>query len=139
MTKRFEIVKPKSLTDPAYADVEYLIRWIGADGADYQYLFYDAEFMESVKTDIINNTESTNIEALLADEDRNIVLMASDLSKNDLTIFAQMFRNKYVTRIKLDGTIERYGVDSNSFKYKLSGLRYNIEFSVKQYSRPQWK
>jgi hypothetical protein len=139
MSKRYEIVTPRSASDAAYADVEYLIRWIGADGADYQYMFYDAAFSESVKSEVINQKSSTNIQALLGEENRNITLTASDLSKNDLTIFAQLLRNKFVTRLKLDGTIERYAVDGNSFKYQLSDLRYNISFDLVQYSREQWK
>lgn len=139
MAKRFEIIKPKSIADPAYADVEYVLRWIGADGADYLYLFYDAEFSESQSNDVINITDSNNIQSLIGVEKRSIKLTASDLSKNDLSVFAQMLRNKYVTRLKIDGTTERYAVDSNSFQFRPSELRYNLTFEIIPYSRPQWK
>ena len=139
MGKVFELVRPNSVTDPTYADSEYLIRWIGRNGADYVFMFYDAELAQGVKASVINERSSTRIESLIDSENRRVTLTADDLSKNDLEIIAGMFINKYVSRIRLDGTIERYAVDSNSFKYTLSELRYSLSFDIINYSRPVWR
>ena len=139
MGKLFEIVRPNSVDNEAYAEYEYLLRWVGRDGADYQYLFYDAEFDERVRTEVINEKSSTRIESLIDSEERTITLTANDLSENDLKVMSSMLMNKYVTRIKLDGTTERYGVESNSFNYRKSDLRYDLSFDIIQYSRALWK
>jgi hypothetical protein len=126
----FELVRPKSLTDPAYAEFEYLLRWIGRDGSDYIYMFYDAEIFNSVKNEVVNAESLTRIEALISEETRSIILKADDLSLNDLKVIGEMFANKFVTRLKLDGTIERYAPDSNSFNYELMQGRYEVEISL---------
>lgn len=131
MSKIFKIVRPKSLTDSNYEDYEYLIRWIGRDGADYQKMFYDAEFDQAVSGTIINELDPDNIEQLIDSESRNIKLYCNDLSKNDIIIIGSLFANKFVTRLKKDGTVERYAPDSNSFNYRLMNGRYEVEFNLR--------
>jgi hypothetical protein len=128
MSKIFEIVRPKSIDDPAYADFEYLIRWIGRDGAEYLYMFYDADISQRVNSEVVNRFG--DIAALIDSENREITLTANDLTKNDLTVIAKMFSNTYVTRLLQDGTTERYAPKANSFSYRLMGLTYDIEFTL---------
>ena len=128
MSKIYEIVRPKSLTNSDYEDFEYLIRWIGRDGADYQYMFYDAELSNSIKNEIINDTG--NVEALISAINKKITLTATDLSKTDLLVIGELLENKFVTRLLKDETIERYAPDSNSFKYRLMDGTYSIEFDL---------
>lgn len=129
-SKLFEIVRPKSLTDPLYEDYEYLIRWIGRNGADYQLMFYDIEVQRRTRSEIINSESSDNIEALISKEEQSITIFADDLSKNDLIVVLQMLGNKFVTRLKKDDTIERYAPDQNNYKYRLKDGRYEIEITL---------
>jgi hypothetical protein len=137
--KTFELIRPRSLQDSAYEDHEYLIRWIGRDGADYQLMFYDAEFEQRTKGEVINQQSATNIETLLENESRTVSLVADDLSRTDLAVVLQLFANKFVTRLLKDGTITRYAPDQNSFKYALSDGRYNVEIKLIQSDLPVWK
>lgn len=130
MSKIFELVRPKSLDDSAYEEFEYLIRWIGRDGADYLYMFYDVEINQAVKNEIINELSATNIETLITSESKAITLTASDLSKNDLNVILELLSNKFVTRLLKSGLSERYALLPNSFKYRLSGLTYELEFDL---------
>jgi len=129
-SKLFEIVRPRSLTDPNYAAYEYLIRWQGRDGADYIYMFYDAEIKVSVKNTVINEQDANRIEAIGISEPREITLTASDLSENDLNVMRQLLQNKFVTRLHKDGTVTRYAPDANSFTSRLMDLKYEIEFTL---------
>lgn len=128
MSKIFELIRPKSLDDPAYENYEYLIRWIGRDGSEYLWMFYDAEISQRINSEIANRLG--DIAALIDSENRQISLTANDLTANDLLIIAEMFTNQYVTRLLKDGTIERYAPEANSFSYRLMGLTYEIEFTL---------
>jgi hypothetical protein len=139
MSKIFELVRPKSLQNADYADHEYLIRWIGRDGADYQLMFYDAEFERKTSGEVVNSESSTRIESLISSETRSVTLVANDLSRNDLDVVLQLFGNKFVTRLFKDGTTERFAPDSNSAKWQLSDGRYDIEIKLIQSNLPVWK
>jgi hypothetical protein len=138
MGKIFEIVRPKSLNDADYEPFEYLIRWKGKNGADYLYMFYDAELQNRVRNEVINS-HGTNIKALPSTEERSVNLIAVDLSLNDLEIIAQMFSCTFVTRLKRDSTYERYASDATSFKRRLMDGRYRIEFTLIMSDATTWK
>lgn len=135
----FKVIRPKSLTDAAYADFEYLIRWIGRDGSDYLYMFYDAEFENRVDTEVINREDSDYIQSLINRVGRSITLTTNDLSLNDLKIIGQILENKRVTRIKKDGTYEYYAPDGNRFNYRLLNGRYELEFDLVMVDIKSWK
>lgn len=137
--KLFKVVRPRSLTDPNYAYYEYLIRWTGRDGADYIKMFYDAEFSVSVKNSVINEQDSVRIEAINITESRVVTLTADDLSLNDVQVIGQLFQSRYVTRLKKDGTTERYAPDANSYKYRLMDGRYEVEFNLILSQVALWK
>lgn len=137
--KVFQIVRPRSLTDENYSDFEYLIRWIGRDGSDYVYMFENAEFDIRVKNSIINETDKARIQAVNIEEARTIKLTANDLSKNDLLVIAEIFQNKFVTRIRKDGTVERYAPDANSYRWELLDGRYEVSFSLRMHEVSLWK
>ena len=138
MTKKFKIVRPKSLINSDYEEFEYLIRWIGRDGADYQKMFYDVEIRQQTRGEVINSESSINIENALKSEGISITLFADDLSSNDIDIILMLFANRFVTRLKKDGTIERFAPDENSFKKRLSDGRYEIEFNLIASDLPIW-
>jgi hypothetical protein len=124
----FKLIRPKSLINPEYEDFEYLIRWIGRDGSEYLKLFEDAEFEHEIESSLIN-TETTP-EALISRIGRSVSLKADDLSLNDVKIIGQLFENKFVTRLKKDGTYERYAPDATTFRYRIMDGRYELEFKL---------
>ena len=128
--KKYEIIRPKSIDNESYAEYEYLIRWKGRNGADYIFMFYDAEIDNDIRSEVINRESSTNIQSLNDNVKRSISLYAGDLSQNDLNVIGEMFSNKYVTRLKKDGTIERYAPDRNRFKYRLKDGRYELNIDL---------
>ena len=137
-TKKFYIEYPKSQASSDYEQFEYLIRWIGRDGSDYTYMFYDAEMSIKINNTIINR-DSDNIQSLIESNENEIMLTANDLSRNDLTIIAQILEQKYITRLLKDGTTERYAPDSNSFNYRLLDGRYNLTFKLIAIDTKTWK
>lgn len=139
MGKLFQIVRPLSLTDTNYAAYEYLIRWTGRDGADYIYMFYDVEYNIRVQNDIINDKNKDRIEAINLTEGASITLTASDLSLNDLQVIRQLMQNKFVTRLKKDGTVDRFAPDGNSFSFRLMDGRYEVSFTLILSSVALWK
>jgi hypothetical protein len=128
--KKYEVIRPKSLQSSAYEDFEYLIRWVGRDGSEYLFMFYDVEIQRRIRSEVINSESSDNIEALISEEKRNISLFADDLSEADLNIILQLFGNKFVTRLKKDDTIERFAPEANNYKYRLIEGHYEIEFTL---------
>ena len=138
-SKKFQVVRPRSLTDPNYSEYEYLIKWIGRDGSDYVYMFENAEFDIRVKNSLINESDPARIQAVNISEERAIRLTANDLSKNDLAVIAEIFQNKFVTRIKKDGTVERYAPDANSYRWELLDGRYDVSFSLRMHEVSLWK
>jgi hypothetical protein len=139
MSKIFEVVTPKSLSNSAYADYEFLLRWVGRDGSDYQYMFYDAEIDNRIDTDPINTESTTNIQSLISRNGRKITLTANDLSRSDLLIIGQIMETPKIQRMKIDGTVEYYAPESNSFKYRMIGGRYDIEFTLIMSDVKTWK
>ena len=138
MSKIYKIEYPKSYNNSAYEPFEYLIRWIGRDGSDYLYMFYDAELSIRINSTIINR-EDTNIQSLIEANENEVVLTANDLSRNDLTIIGQILEQKYITRIYKDGTTKRYTPDNNSFTYDLLDGRYNLKFKIVAENIKTWK
>ena len=138
-SKKFEIVRPKSLTNPELAAYEYVIRWVGRDGSDYLYMFYDAVLQNKVSNTVINPEDCDRIESLIDSESRSVTLTANDLSRNDLDVMGQMFANKFVQRLNLDGTIERYAPDANSYTKKESDGRYDVSFTLIRTDLKVWK
>lgn len=130
MGKIYEIIRPKSLYNADYEEFEYLIRWIGRDGSDYLFMFFDAEIQQKVTNSVINRLQSDNIESLITQDSKNVTLTASDLTKKDVLIITEMFSNKFVTRLKKSGNDERFAVDANSFKYRLLSGTYEVSFTI---------
>lgn len=137
--KKFYIEYPKSQSDSNYEEFEYLIRWMGRDGSDYLYMFYDAEISLKVNGSVINRRDDDNIQSLVDRVANEIMLTANDLSKNDLLVIGQILEQKYVTRILKDGTTERYAPDGGSFRYRLLDGRYNIIFKLIKVDTKSWK
>lgn len=126
----FKLIRPRSLDNPDYEAFEYLIRWIGRDGSDYLWMFYDATIDLKVSNEVINAQDSSRIQSLVSRVGQSITLQADDLSLNDMLIIGQVMENKFVTRIFKDGTVQRYAPDANSFKYRVTQGRYDIDFKL---------
>lgn len=139
MSKIFELIRPKSVTDSAYADYEYLIRWIGRDGSEYLYMFYDAEIEKRVNTEVVNQESTTNIKSLINSVENRIKLTANDLTFSELKLVAQIFENPIVRRIMIDDTEELYAPENNSLRYQIRLGRYNVEFGLVKTDTKAWK
>jgi hypothetical protein len=138
MSKIFELIRPKSLLHPDYEQFEYLIRWIGRDGADYLYMFYDAQIRKKINGNIINRDNAEQIETIISSSQETIELTADDISRNDLPVFLEMLENKYVQRLKKDGTTERFALDENSFDYRLKDGRYELDIKLIAANKKVW-
>ena len=139
MSKIFELIRPKSITDSAYETYEYLIRWMGRDGSEYLYMFYDAELATRVDSEQINTEDSARIQSLVSRVGQGITLTADDLSKSDLVIVGQIMENRYVTRLLKAGTGERYAPEPGGFKYRLMDGRYSVTLSLVLTDIKTWK
>ena len=139
MSKIFELIRPKSLDDSTYEDFEYLIRWMGRDGAEYLWMFYDAELGTDVTGEVINSEDSGKIQSLVSKVGQGITLEADDLSLSDVEVMKQIFENRYVTRLLKAGTVERYAPEPDSFRYRLRGLRYELTFNLVMVDTKAWR
>lgn len=139
MSKTYELIRPRSLTDPNFEAYEYLIRWMGRDGSEYQFMFYDADFLTSVEGSVINSEEATGIQLLPAKVGRKVTVQADDLSRTDLVLFGQILENRYVTRLLKAGTIERYAPEPGSYRYRLVEGRYEITLNLVMVDIRTWK
>jgi hypothetical protein len=135
----FKLIRPKSLIDPAYEEFEYLLRWVCRDGSECQYMFYDAEMQLKVANEVINEQDSERIESLVSKVSQDITVQADDLSRNDLTVMAQLMENKHVDRIFKNGTVERYAPDAQSYKYRLTDGRYTVDFKLIRRDIKAWR
>jgi len=138
MAKLFKLIRPKSISNAEYEPFEYLIRWIGKDGSDYQWMFLDAEIDLRVSNEVINQESSTNIQALIKSEGQKVSLKIDDLSLNDLGVMLELFSNTFVTRTFKDGTTQRFAPDSNSKKYRLKDGRYELTFDLIGTDKAKW-
>lgn len=139
MGKRFELIRPQSLTDANYAEFEYLLRWVGRDDAEYELMFLDAEIEQKISSEVINQEDPDRVESLIDREEKIITLSADDLSLNDLKIVGQMLSNEFIQRLKKDGTTEQFAPTQNSFNYRLKAGRYKITFDVQAADEKVWK
>lgn len=139
MPKKFEIITPRSYNDSAYEAYEYLLRWIGRDGSDYELLFYDAEIDNRIDSEAINTESDDYIQALIYKVGKKITLVANDLSKNDLEIIGQIFENPIIRRIRKDDTEEKFAPERGNFKYRLLDGRYRVEFTIIATEIKTWK
>jgi hypothetical protein len=139
MANLFKLIRPKSLTNPAYEAFEYLLKWQGRDSSEYIYMFYDAELQTKVANEVINEQDSARLSALVSKVSQDITLNADDVSRNDVVIIGQIFEQRFVLRVLKDGTTERYAPDAGSFKYRLSDGRYELQFKLVKPDIKAWR
>jgi len=137
--KIFELVRPNSLNDANYEAFEFLIRWIGRDGSDYLYMFYDAEIERRISGEVINEQDASKLQSLISKNGSSITLQADNLALSDLAIISQILENTYVTRILKSGVEVRYAPDANNFKYRLMAGRYELDFKLVLADTKTWK
>ena len=139
MSKIFELIRPMSLSDTNYEEFEYLIRWMGRDGSEYLWMFYDAELSAQVSGEVINSEDSNNIQSLVSKNGQGITLQADDLSLSDFNVIKQILENRYVTRLLKSGSVERYAPEPSSFNYRLMDGRYVLSLNLVMVDIKAWK
>lgn len=122
---------PDSYTDAALAEYEWLLEWYSESGTPAYYLFTDWENKDQVKTTPIN-TDCSDIRSLINSEDRNVLLIAEDVAKENIDGFRSLQRSKNVARLSIDGSRERVAIKDSSITYIQSKQRYVIELNVQR-------
>lgn len=135
LVKYYKLVRPKSETDSAYESYEFLLKWYDRKGGLHNRLFTDREARIKVKSSQINAEDSETMENIIRSEDRTIILIAENYSKNDMAALLSIFTARIIERIYKDNTKERIGLVDNSFKYREVGGKYNIQFNIMLYNR----
>lgn len=130
----FEIVTPKSETDPNYEDHEYLLCWYGRNGAFYQYMFYDLETEVRISGEVVNERDQDEIKTIISGEQRNVSLYVEDVSKNDLEVIGSLLSAENIIRLKKDSTYENVAIIPGTYSYRLSDKRYNISFDIRRWN-----
>lgn len=137
-TKTYKLIRTKSAVNSDFEAFEYLIRWVGRDGSEYLYMFYDARLGIAVDADIVNADTETLMKSINREVSREITLTAVDVSENDFNIMSQILENPFITRIKKDGTTERMSPVNSSLNYRKLNKRYNIDFTLKRANLATW-
>jgi hypothetical protein len=130
MSVTAKIITPPSESDSNLESYEYFLAWYARTGELLQRLFLDRNIAVQVKTQPVNLRDSANIGNLVVDEKEEIVLVAEDLTKNDLETMRSILVSKNVFRVFKDGTSEKVAVNSKNIAYKNSAQRFNFEFSI---------
>lgn len=139
MSKIFKVIQPESYLNAEYSDNEYLLQWLGRDGSINHFMFYDAILDTQIKSSIINEIDSENISAIVSSITNGLKISVTNLTKNEFLALSQIKENRFITRIKIDGTTERYAPDASSFKYRQSDKRYSLDFSLSYVNTAVWK
>lgn len=129
--KIFEVVTPKSESDSNYEDHEYILCWYGRDGGFLQWMFEDREFDIEVDSGVINERDEDEIRSLITSERRTVTLFAEDLTYNEIVVMGSLLSSDKIIRLKKDGTVENVAIESNSYNYRKSDGRYNLNFQIR--------
>lgn len=125
------LVTPKSESDSAYEEFEYLLRWINPNGSIYMYMFTDWENQDKYEGLIMSSDDNEYIRNIPSPTERRINLIAENLNKNDFEQIKKINNSVRCERLYKDGTYEGVAIVPGSYSYKQQGLRYTIEISIR--------
>lgn len=109
-------------------EYEFVLEWFGRGGEYYQYLFTDFERSIGSRATLINEKNS-NIRNIDIDETNTFKLYVEDISLNDIDYISSIMVASKVRRVNESG-VDYFAVVPGSFRYKQSGLRFDLEFMV---------
>lgn len=132
----YKLIRPLSLSDSNHEQYEYLLKWKSKKGGVKSRMFTDRESSIKTKTSQINISDSEEMENIIESEERFVTVIGENYSKNDMLALSSIFSSTIIERVLIDGTKERVGIVSNTYKYTLSEGKYNIEFQLKLYEKP---
>ena len=126
----FKIITPKSESDSNYEEFEYLLEWYGTIGAYYQYMFTDREINIKIRADVISRSEADYIKANIMSRENSVTVIAEDLSLQDMKTISSILQAPRINRVFKDGTRERVAIEPQTWKYRQTDGRYNLEFEI---------
>ena len=126
----YELVTPKSESNPDFEEFEFLLEWYDRNGALNQYLFTDWENETRVRGEVLNIKDESKLSNLLNQEQRSVGLIAENISLNDVRVISGIAVAKRIRRRFKDGTMENVGVDRNRFRHRQLDGRYDIEIGI---------
>lgn len=128
-TKTCKYIRPDSVDNPSAEAYEYFLVWISPDGGVYCWLFEDFELRKDIDSDLIN-TKSDNISKLYRNANREITLIAEDLTENEFDTLSDITRALVVRRYYKDGTYDPLAILTDRIRKPKSQFRYNLEIQV---------
>lgn len=126
-----KVVRPKSVTNPAFAEYEWLLEWYSTQGTPAQYMFTDWNTSERVDTNPIN-LETTEIKSIISNKQILVTLVAEDVKREDLPAFQSLGVSKNVARVSPDGTRERVAIRDSAIEWINSKQRFQIQITVQR-------
>ena len=128
-SKICQYIRPDSVHNPDAEAYEYYLVWIGVDGGVYCWLFEDSTLKKNADSKVIN-TKSQNITKLFQGAEREVQLIAEDLSENEFDTIANITRALVVRRYFRDGTYTNLAISTEKIKKPKSQFRYDLELEV---------
>lgn len=128
-TKTCKYIRPDSVDNSSAEAYEYFLVWISPDGGVYCWLFEDFELRKDIDSDLIN-TKSDNISKLYRNANREITLIAEDLTENEFDTLSDITRSLVVRRYYKDGTFDPLAILTDRIRKPKSQFRYNLEIQV---------
>lgn len=128
-TKTCKYIRPDSVDNSAAEAYEYFLVWKNPDGGIYCWLFEDFELRKDIDSDLIN-TKSDNISKLYRNANRQITLIAEDLTENEFDTLSDITRALVVRRYYKDGTSDPLAILTDRIRKPKSQFRYNLEIQV---------
>jgi hypothetical protein len=130
-SKTCEYVRPDSLYNSDAEDYEYFLVWLGVDGGVYCWLFEDHILRKDTDGQVVNN-KSENITNLFQGSERNIELIAEDLSEKEFDVISDITRALVVRRYFKDGSYKSLAIKTRKIDKPKSQFRYNLPIEVEE-------
>lgn len=126
-----EVITPLSQTDANASEFEYCLYWKSANGATLCWLFYDHEIETAIDNDVINQKSTEFIGNVFPGEERNVLLVAENLTKNEFQTIESIFRSKKIWRYNKSTSLnENVAINKKRIGQRKSDQRYRIEIEV---------
>lgn len=126
-----KVVIPDSYTDYSMREYEWLLEWFSKEGTPAYYLFTDWTNRDRTSTQPINITNDS-IQTLIKNEDREVLLVAEDIPKENIEAFRSLAVAKNIARLFTDGSRERVAIKNPMLSYVQSKQRYKFEFTIQR-------
>ena len=117
---------------------EFYIAWQSVDSGVYNWLFTDFRAKLEVSGEVINS-DNENITKKFKSTTNTFILIAENLTLNELETIQSILKAKVIRRYYKDNTYDNLAIVSKNNSYQHSDGRYDFKFEVQKVQNPLLK